>query len=193
MNNYYETLGISKDATQDDVKKAYRKMSKKYHPDVNGGDDVMFKKLNDAYSVLGDTNKRREHDTPAHSFSGGAFHDDFFNSFFNQRRQRATMRGSDIKLDLSITVEESLLGLEKEIKYYRMTQNFNEELRTVKIKVPVNADDGNMFRVRGGGNLGDKMPGDLIVIVNIISDGIYEREGNNLIYHVTMNPIDVYL
>ena len=58
MNNYYKILGLSKDASQEDIKKTYRKLSKKHHPDM-GGDDEMFKKINEAYSVFGDEKKRK--------------------------------------------------------------------------------------------------------------------------------------
>ena len=169
MNNYYKILGLSKDASQEDIKKTYRKLSKKHHPDM-GGDDEMFKKINEAYSVLGDEKKRKEHDNPRRGFddifSSGGFGSDFMESMFNQSRYRR-YRGSDIKIDLTITVKDSMMGGEKEVSYYRMTKDFREERRSIKINIPQGADDGNLFRVSGGGNQGEDSPGDLIIIINI--------------------------
>lgn len=68
--NYYETLGIDKKATKDDVKKAFRKLAQKYHPDKGGGDEAKFKEITEAYAVLGDEKKRREYDTYGQAFAG---------------------------------------------------------------------------------------------------------------------------
>src|ERR1700748_3381113 len=69
--NYYEILGIDKKATQDDIKKAFRKLAQKHHPD-KGGDESKFKEITEAYSVLGDERKRREYDSYGQTFAGGA-------------------------------------------------------------------------------------------------------------------------
>ena len=60
--NYYDVLGVDRNASQEDIKKAYRNLSKKYHPDKTGGDDSKFKEINEAYDTLGDESKRREYD-----------------------------------------------------------------------------------------------------------------------------------
>ena len=201
MNNYYEILGVSKGASQDDIKKAYRKLSKKYHPDMEGGDDEMFKKINEAYSVVGDEQKRKEYDNPRRSFEdlfnggsfGGEWADDFINNFFNGGHNHRRMRGSDIKLDVTISLKEAYMGSEKEVTYYRMTSDYNEEMRTIKVKIPKGADDGMMFRVSQGGNHGERMAGDLIIIVNIGFDGKYEKEGINIIYYEEINPVEILL
>ena len=198
MNNYYEILGVSKGASQNDIKKAYRKLSKQYHPDMEGGNDAKFKEINEAYSILGDETKRREYDNPRRSFEdlfGGGFNqwgaEDIFRDFFNGGNTHRRTRGSDIKVDLTITVKESMLGGDKEVSYYRMGSDFTEEKRTIKFKIPKGSDDGVMFRISGGGNMGDRMPGDLIIIINIGFDGTYEKEGNNLIYYQEINPIEI--
>ena len=69
--DYYEILGVSRDATESELKSAYRKLAHKYHPDKNGGDPDKFKEVNEAYSVLGDEKKRAEYNTYGRTFSGG--------------------------------------------------------------------------------------------------------------------------
>src|SRR3989344_8236345 len=71
-NDYYETLGVNKTASKDDIKKAFRNLAHKYHPDKKGGDEKKFKEASEAYSVLGDDKKRAEYDTYGRVFSEGA-------------------------------------------------------------------------------------------------------------------------
>lgn len=131
--DYYKTLGVSRDASHDEIKKAYRKLSKQYHPDVNPNNkeaEERFKKINEAYSVVGDENKRKEYDNPIrHSFGGnfggGGF--DFFSEFFNpnfgfnkQRNQQNYQRkGPDLRINVSFTLEEVINGTTKTIRYNR--------------------------------------------------------------------------
>ena len=72
MNNYYEILGVSKDATQDDIKKAYRKLAIQYHPDKNPEGDEKFKQIAEAYDTVGDENKRRDYDNRLNNPFAGA-------------------------------------------------------------------------------------------------------------------------
>jgi len=69
MKDYYKILNIDKSATKEDIKKSYRKLSKKYHPDVNPNGEKMFKDITEAYEVLSNDNKRREYDNPKDTFS----------------------------------------------------------------------------------------------------------------------------
>lgn len=133
--NYYEILGVPRDASQDDIKKAYRKLSKQYHPDVNPNDknaEDVFKKINEAYSVIGDESKRKEYDNPMRGgFGAGGFPHgfDFFGDFFNsnfggfqgqrQNRQKQQARGNDLRLNLGFTLEEVMFGTVKNFKYNR--------------------------------------------------------------------------
>lgn len=139
--DYYAVLGVDKSASADDLKKAYRKLALKYHPDRNAGDkgaEDHFKEANEAYSVLSDPQKRQMYDQFGHAGpagsggfdfgQGGGFSDvfgDIFEEFFGgqsgQRGSRA-QRGSDLRYNLTITFEEALLGKEGKIKLRRPEQ-----------------------------------------------------------------------
>lgn len=143
--DYYEVLGVNRDASEDEIKKAYRKMAVKYHPDKNPGDkaaEEKFKELGEAYEALSDSQKRAAYDQYGHNAfdprmragrgggGGGGFHDPFdifrevfggggsiFDEFFGGGRADPTQpqRGNDLRYDLEIGFEEAALGCEKEI------------------------------------------------------------------------------
>ena len=144
--NYYEVLGVSKDASVDEIKKAYRKLAMKYHPDRNQDDknaEEMFKEAAEAYEVLSDDKKRTQYDQYGHdgfqNMNNGAQHmnmDDIFRNFGdmfggvdfgdifgqNQSRRKKTgptpQRGHDVIHDVTITLQEAYLGVKKDIAYY---------------------------------------------------------------------------
>jgi len=138
--DYYDTLGISKGASEDEIKKAYRNMAKKYHPDANQGDasaETKFKEVSEAYDVLSDAKKRETYDRFGHAafdqsagggaggFYGGGMNfdmNDIFETVFggdifgSGRRRSGPRRGSDLQTSLKITFEEAFFGVEKEIQ-----------------------------------------------------------------------------
>ena len=145
--DYYEVLGISKTASDDEIKKAYRSLAKKYHPDVNPGDksaEEKFKEVNEAYAILSDGDKRAAYDSYGHSafdgtgaqngaggfggFDGGFDFGDIFGSFFGggfgggsgSQRRNAPMRGDDIGVRITLTFEEAVFGVKREISYNRV-------------------------------------------------------------------------
>ncbi|KAF0182413.1 MAG: molecular chaperone DnaJ [Nitrospirae bacterium] len=137
MKDYYKILGVERTASQDELKKAFRQLALKYHPDRNPGDkesEDKFKEANEAYSVLSDPEKRAHYDRfgTADGIGQGGFgqggspfgdifediFDDFFGAFGGQRRQRPT-RGADLRYNMTITLEEAAFGIEKEIKIPR--------------------------------------------------------------------------
>ena len=140
--DYYEVLGVDKNADDATLKKAYRKLAKKYHPDVNPGDkeaEAKFKEATEAYSVLSDADKRRQYDQFGHAAfenggGGGAggyggfdfngadmgdiFGDIFGDMFGGSRRGGASncpMKGANIRNSIRITFEEAVFGCEKEL------------------------------------------------------------------------------
>ncbi len=139
MKDYYDTLGISRDATDETIKKTYRQLALKFHPDRNAGNkeaENKFKEINEAYSVLSNSQKRANYDRygtaegvgefsdfgPFSSSFSGIFEDifgDFFGgSPFGQRRTRVA-KGDDLRYDLNISFDESAFGAEKEIEVSR--------------------------------------------------------------------------
>ena len=118
MNNYYDILGVSKDSTTEEIKKAYRNLSKEHHPD-RGGDENKFKQISEAYGTLRDNNKRTQYDNSLNNpFSGGNFNpNDIFDNFFNQgRRSNPT---EDLTANIQISLEEIHQGVTKKIRYRR--------------------------------------------------------------------------
>lgn len=131
--DYYEVLGVGKSATEEDLKKAYRKLAKQYHPDLNPNDKVAeskFKEANEAYAVLTDNEKRRQYDQFGHSgmdgqgFSGFSGVDidlgDLFGSFFGGafgggRRRSGPEKGANLKYGLSLDFMEAAFGVDKTI------------------------------------------------------------------------------
>lgn len=141
--DYYEVLGVSKDASADEIKKAFRKGAVKHHPDKESGDETKFKEINEAYEVLKDSQKRQRYDqfghagvggasgggaggNPFEGFGGQSAHFDFgdgglgdiFGQFFGggQSQSRGPMRGRDVETQITLTFEEAVFGVERELK-----------------------------------------------------------------------------
>ncbi|MCE9644206.1 molecular chaperone DnaJ [Candidatus Parcubacteria bacterium] len=140
--NYYDILGIAKGASKEDIKKAFRKLAHKYHPDKKGGDANKFKEVNEAYSVLSDDKKRAEYDSYGRVFSGAnggggagpdmggfdfsgftggqaGFEDfnigDIFGDIFGGGGAGRVARGRDISIDIELTFAESVFGAERKV------------------------------------------------------------------------------
>src|SRR2546429_2452749 len=131
--DYYEVLGVGRNASAEDLKRAYRKLALQYHPDRNNGDpqsEARFKEINEAYEVLSDQSKRQRYDTfghagtqgmPGYDFGGAGFGgiNDIFDMFFGAaaagRTRTGPRRGADLRLDLRLSFEESVRGVEREL------------------------------------------------------------------------------
>jgi len=135
--DYYEVLGVTRDATQDDLKRAFRRLAMQYHPDRNPQDPQAaerFKECGEAYGVLSDPEKRRSYDMFGHAgvgqgaqgysgfegFGFGDIFDTFFGGGFGGRSGRRASRGDDLRYDLTITFEEAFTGAEKEVDVARL-------------------------------------------------------------------------
>jgi len=138
--DYYEILGIDRNATDEEIKKAFRKLAFKYHPDHNRGDGATdkFKEINEAYEVLSDLDKRAAYDRFGHGGAEGLFGQgfdgfnggfgDIFDAFFGgatTTTRQTPRRGADLHYSCTITFEEAVFGCEKEISILR-TENCSQ-------------------------------------------------------------------
>ena len=137
QRDYYEILGVQRNASADELKSAYRKLAKQYHPDVNkdSGAEEQFKEINEAYAVLSDDQKRAAYDRYGHAGLSGMGAPDFsdfgmsdiFESFFGggfggtgaRTSRRSPRRGADLRYDLEVGFEEAITGIEREIEITR--------------------------------------------------------------------------
>jgi molecular chaperone DnaJ len=130
--DYYEILELSRDATADDIRRAYRRLAKQYHPDVNKDPSAedRFKQINEAYAVLSDEERKSAYDRFGHAGLKGVPFDfdfgfgDIFEEFFGfgagrRRNRRAPRRGAHLRYDLRLSFEEAAFGVEKEVEFSR--------------------------------------------------------------------------
>ena len=201
--NYYTQLRIKKTATKDEIKKAFRKLAQKYHPDKKGGDEAKFKEINEAYTVLSNDKKRQEYDqfgqyssgggggNPAGGFggfdfsgfqqNGGADFDmgDIFNQFFQGGGRQRVPKGRDIYIDIQLEFKDSVFGIKKSISF---TRDANELPEKMDIEIPAGMDTGEMLRVSGKGEpVKDGTPGDLYVRVHIKEHSTMKKIGENIV------------
>ncbi len=185
--DYYEVLGVSKKADESDLKRAYRDLARRYHPDLNPGPkaEERFKKINEAYAVLSDAKLRGRYDRYGHSAvnagdSAGGFDNvvDAFDDLISdilRRRKKPKERGKDLRYTLEISLEEAAFGCEKTIKVPR-TSGIEREF---VVTVPVASADGAIRRIRNEGGVGENggAPGDLHVILRVKDHPVMRREG----------------
>lgn len=153
--NYYNVLGVKKDVSDTELKKVYRKLASKHHPDHNGNEEK-FKEINEAYSVLSDPKKRQDYDNPMPNFNG--FHFPFgFNFGMAPQRRRSNIprRGQDLQLAVDVPLSEFLFGGEIEValNYDEPCQTcFGRGYRTFKTCSKCNGS-GVMEDVKSGNNI----------------------------------------
>ncbi|WP_139470642.1 DnaJ C-terminal domain-containing protein [Campylobacter armoricus] len=203
-NSLYDTLGVSKNATADEIKKAYRKLARQYHPDINkeSGAEEKFKEINAAYEILSDEKKRAQYDRYGDSMFGGqSFHDfsrnaggadinDILNNIFsggfggfgrgfsssnNFSGGFGGFGGFEEDLDLQASVK---IPFEKGILGGEHLINISNE--QVKIKIPHGIKDGEKLRIRGKGKGFQGQKGDLILKVELEKSDEYERDDDDL-------------
>ena len=207
MNDHYSTLGVSPQATPEEIKKAYRSLANKHHPD-KGGDQAVFKDVSVAYDTLSDQNKRAEYDQqrmggPQVRFrtgGGGGFQD--FNDIFGGGNPfggapfgdifgRQIRRNRDLNIQCQITLLDSFQGKQLEANY-RMPSG---RPQTVVINLPPGVENGDTIRYQGLGD--DSIPqaprGNLNVTIVIVPDPDFKREGNDLYTTLRINPIEAMI
>lgn len=201
--DYYKTLGVERTADEKDIKKAYRELARKHHPDKNPGDkkaEERFKLINEAYEVLSDADKRAKYDQLGSNyqqwqrqggqaavnwddFAGAGYQTgnnenftDFFSTIFGNRGRESykqPIRGRDLEQPLEITLEEAFNGTERVL-------NRGGKRRTIRIQP--GAKDGTRIRVAGEGEAGyaSGQAGDLFLVVSVKPDPNFERRDDDL-------------
>ena len=181
----YETLGVSKGASSDEIKKAYRKLARKYHPDINKdpGAEDKFKEINAAYEILSDEKKRAQYDQYGDNMFGGQNFHDFARGSADMGDLNDILKnifsggfgfgGADLDVNakISIPFDVAVTGGEHKI-------NFNGE--SIKIKIPSGIEGGEKLRIKGKGKSAGGQTGDLILAISVEPSDEYERVGDDL-------------
>lgn len=191
--DHYQTLGVSKDADIKDIKRAYRKLASKHHPD-KGGDKGEFQKIQAAYDTLSDPQKRAQYDNPnpfgegfvfnargGDPFGQGSPFGDIFGDIFGQRRQPT--KNPDGIVDVTITLLQAYTGTDIVV---------NTGYAHLNVKIQQGIEPGTKLRLVGKGpsRYKELPPGDLIVRIHIDVPANWGREGRHLFKRLNINAID---
>ncbi|WP_033613893.1 DnaJ family protein [Helicobacter pylori] len=200
----YQTLNVSENASQDEIKKSYRRLARQYHPDLNKTKEAeeKFKEINAAYEILSDEEKRRQYDQFGDNMFGGQNFSDFARSRgasedlddilssifgrggFSQRFSQNSQGFSSFNfsnfapenLDLSATLNVSVLDT---LLGNKKQVNINNE--SFSLKIPIGVEEGEKIRVRNKGKTGRTGKGDLLLQIHIEEDEVYKREKDDII------------
>ncbi len=205
--DYYKIIGVNKNASDDDIKKAYRKLAMKYHPDRSGSSkaaEEKFKSISEAYAVLSDKEKRKQYDMfGSNGFQQRYSQEDIFRGFdlnnilrefgfggggrsgdnirfdFGGRRgrQQRSVKGADLEYELPLTLSEVINGTDKTISY-----NLDGQINKIVIKIPKGMLSGKKLRLQGKGQPSayGGPPGDLFVKAKVLTDPLFRIEGYDL-------------
>jgi curved DNA-binding protein len=216
FRDYYETLGVPRGATSEEVRSAYRKLARRYHPDINKDEDAeeRFKEVGEAYEVLSDPEKRERYDrlganwrqgddvSGAPGFDGfdrerpdgvrfefgdGAFSDFFESLFGSARTGDIRMRGADQEAVVDLSLEEAAAGGPLRVSL--------ADGRSFTVNVPAGVRDGQRIRVagRGGEGIGGGSTGDLFLRVHFRPHRVFRVDGRDLHVDVPVTPWDAAL
>ncbi|WP_104725895.1 DnaJ C-terminal domain-containing protein [Helicobacter felis] len=195
----YQTLEVSENASPEEIKRSYRRLARKYHPDLNKGKEAeeKFKEINAAYEILSDNQKRAQYDQFGDSMFGGQNFSDFartqggganfddilsqifgggfggFNTGFRNTGFGFNRDMLDVQIDLQISLREAVLGAQRKIQV-----SANESF---EIKIPAGVKEGEVLRARGKGHQQASMRGDALLKVHVLEDTEYTRKGDDLI------------
>ena len=216
FRDYYETLGVPRGATSEEIRSAYRKLARRYHPDINKDEDAeeRFKEVGEAYEVLSDPEKRERYDrlganwrqgddvSGAPGFDGfegarpdgvrfefgdGAFSDFFESLFGSARTGDIRMRGADQEAVVDLSLEEAAAGGPLRVSL--------ADGRSFTVNVPAGVRDGQRIRVagRGGEGIGGGSTGDLFLRVHLRPHRVFRVDGRDLHVDVPVTPWDAAL
>ena len=207
---HYDTLGVGQNASQDDIKQAFRKLAREHHPD-RGGDEAKFKQLNEAYNNLNDPQSRANYDASMrrgqnpfgqspgggnpfefqfHMGAGDPFnvHDHIFQQFgFNVRQQA---RNRNLRVEIELDFLSTLRPQQKVMQY-----NTSQGQETLQLDIPPGVDNGNMFTLNGrGDNSNPNIPrGNLEVVIRVNSHPRFQRNNENIMEDITVDSFQAIL
>jgi len=217
--DYYQTLGVDRTASADDIKKAYRKQVRKYHPDVSKHQDAdaRTKEINEAYEVLGDADKRAAYDARSRAYAGeqfdasqdwnghfdfgGAGADDFFADLFAKaggtRRGGFQMRGEDIHAAITVDLADAYHGATRTVSL-RVPRHAGPgrtamQEKTLNVTIPRGVTPGQQLRLAGQGHEGQGGAGDLYLEIGFAPHPRYRVEGVHVYETVPVTPWEAAL
>lgn len=183
--DYYVILGVSREATDAEIKRAFRELARQHHPDVNPEDGgERFREINEAYAVLSDPSTRTRYDRWGHPDDGASglsavvdAAQDIINDVF--RRRRAKQKGRDVRYTLEVTFEEAAFGAHRTITLPPSAADPASRAREIAIIVPPGMKDGTVKTLRGEGEpgRGGATAGDLHVLIRIAEHARFRRDG----------------
>lgn len=197
--DHYETLGLKKSASAEDIKNAYRRLAKEHHPD-RGGDPETFKNINEAYSTLSDTQKRNQYDykpqqqSREFKFDSNDVHDIFRDIFGANagfhHSQYTEPKNKNIKAKIDVTLESIFNEQNRAVHL-----NTGRSEKTVLVNIPAGVNNGATIRYSGYGQdiLTRVPPGDLIVTINVKDTPGFSRKNNNIYSEVKLDAVDAIL
>ena len=220
--NYYKILGLSSRATDEEIKSAYRRLAKQFHPDLNGGDSSLaekFKDINEAYEILGHSASKRKYDRVHFAynlrdgFGSNTVKDkintksgvnDFFTTFFGSKGEQTVVTNFDkyYNKDAKVVGEdlESEIDISLEEAFFGSERKIafktvDNKMRTIQIKIPRGIQTGERIRLTGQGKPGKNggRNGDFYITVNIIPHDRFRLDGNDLILDLPVTPWEAAL
>ncbi len=196
MSNHYTTLGVGRDASPDQIKKAYRKLASQHHPD-KGGDTAKFQEIQTAYDTLSDPQAKAAYDNPQQEYRFNTGNMGGFEDIFNQfgfgpmgmgRRQQQVRRNNSITIQVRMTLKEVFEG--KDVLGSIRLPSGKEQ--TLQIKIPRGVRNGDQIKYQGLGD--DSIPnmprGDLIAQIIELPDRRFARDGANLVMEANITVFD---
>jgi DnaJ-class molecular chaperone len=191
--DYYNTLGVAKNATPEDIKKAYRTLASKHHPD-KGGDTATFQKIQTAYDTLSNAEKKSQYDNPSQNFdfgaggfpggfsfgTGGGFND-MFTEFFKQSTTHQRRSTQIYRTSVLVSLEQAYKGGDQLLKIQSPTGH-----NMVKIDIPKGVQDGSQIRIN------DVIEGAILIVEFRIQKHLhFDRDGNDLYYNQPISVLEL--
>jgi len=218
--DYYQVLGIPRTASEDDIRKEYRNLARKHHPDLNPGDksaEDRFKQINEAYEVLSDPAKRKQYDHPPepepgfrqrpaasnghagfqNGEQGGDQFNDFVESMFGGRRSphggsgAFHMAGQDVNATIGLTLEEAHAGVKRTIQF----SGEQGAVKSLEVAIPAGVREGSAIRLAGQGEpgMGGSASGDLYLNVTIDPHPLFQILGDDIQVDLAVSPWEAVL